>query len=250
MIQFERRGRVAVLKLDRGVPNPIDLELVRELDQALREVKRNPEIQGLVLSSANEKIFSLGFNLPVLFPQSREDFQAFFQAFNRFCLDLYTLPKPTAAALTGHAVAGGCILAISCDLRFIAEGKKSMGLNEVKLGVPVPYVTDRILHQIVGTRKAREILESGDFYPPPVLLEMGLVDRILPAGEVLPQAVEKIAALGSLPPTAFAEIKKNRTEKVMEQILRHREEKDKIFLDLWYAPETRERLKKAMESFK
>jgi enoyl-CoA hydratase/carnithine racemase len=213
-------------------------------------VKRNPEIQGLVLSSANEKIFSLGFNLPVLFPQSREDFQAFFQAFNRFCLDLYTLPKPTAAALTGHAVAGGCILAISCDLRFIAEGKKSMGLNEVKLGVPVPYVTDRILHQIVGTRKAREILESGDFYPPPVLLEMGLVDRILPAGEVLPQAVEKIAALGSLPPTAFAEIKKNRTEKVMEQILRHREEKDKIFLDLWYAPETRERLKKAMESFK
>ncbi|MCX5858596.1 MAG: enoyl-CoA hydratase/isomerase family protein [Proteobacteria bacterium] len=250
MLRIEHDKKVTVLKLDRGIPNPIDLEMVRELDQALREVKQNPEIQGLVLSSANEKIFSLGFNLPVLFPQSREDFQTFFQAFNRFCLDLFTLPKPTAAALTGHAVAGGCILAISCDLRFIAEGKKSMGLNEVKLGVPVPYVTDRILHQIVGTRKAREILESGDFYLPPVLLEMGLVDRVLPAGEVLPRAVEKIAALGALPPPAFAEIKKNRTEKVVEQILRHREEKDKIFLDLWYAPETRERIKQAMENFK
>jgi len=250
MIRIEHDKKVTVLKLDRGVPNPIDLEMVRKLDQALREVKQNPEILGLVLASANEKIFSLGFNLPVLFPQSREDFQTFFQAFNRFCLDLYTLPKPTAAALTGHAVAGGCILAISCDLRFIAEGKKSMGLNEVKLGVPVPYVTDRILHQIVGSRKAREILESGDFFPPPVLLEMGLVDRILPAGEVLTRAVEKIAALGALPPQSFAEIKKNRTEKVVEQILRHREEKDKIFLDLWYAPETRERLKQALESFK
>ena len=250
MIRIEHDKKVTVLKLDRGVPNPIDLEMVRELDQALREVKQNPEIQGLVLASANEKIFSLGFNLPVLFPQSREDFQTFFQAFNHFCLDLYTLPKPTAAALTGHAVAGGCILAISCDLRFIAEGKKSMGLNEVKLGVPVPYVTDRILHQIVGSRKAREILESGDFYQSPALLAMGLVDQVLPGPEVLPKAVEKIAALGALPPQSFAEIKKNRTEKVVEQILRHREEKDKIFLDLWYAPETRERLQQALESFK
>ncbi|MCX5868532.1 MAG: enoyl-CoA hydratase/isomerase family protein [Proteobacteria bacterium] len=249
MLRIEHDKKVAILKLDRGVPNPIDLEMVRELDQALREVKQNPGIQGLVLSSANEKIFSLGFNLPVLFPLSREDFQTFFQAFTRFCLDLYTLPKPTAAALTGHAVAGGCILAISCDLRFIADGKKSMGLNEVKLGVPVPYVTDCILHQILGARPAREIMESGDFYPPLALLEMGLVDRILPVGEVLPQAVEKIAALGALPQPAFAEIKKNRIEKVVERVLQRQEEKEKIFLDLWYAPETRARLKKAMENF-
>lgn len=77
-------------------------------------------------------------------------------------LALYTLPKPVVAAITGHAIAGGCILALCCDYRFISEGRKLMGLNEVKLGVPVPYLADRVLHALVGTRYAREIIESGE----------------------------------------------------------------------------------------
>ena len=71
-------------------------------------------------------------------------------------------------------------MALCCDYRFIAEGRKLMGLNEVKLGVPVPYLGDCILRHLVGARHARDIMDTGDFYHPEVLLQMGMVDQALP----------------------------------------------------------------------
>ncbi|MFH2057592.1 MAG: enoyl-CoA hydratase-related protein [Pseudomonadota bacterium] len=69
----------------------------------------------------------------------------FFQRFNQLTLDLYTLPLPTACAISGHAIGGRNILALTGDYRFMAEGKKRIGLNEIQLGVPVPYLADLIL---------------------------------------------------------------------------------------------------------
>jgi enoyl-CoA hydratase/carnithine racemase len=151
--------------------------------------------------------------------------------------------------MTGHAIAGGCILALCCDYRFIAEGRKLMGLNEIKLGVPVPYLADCVLRHVVGARHAREIVETGEFYGPDKLLQMGVVDQVMPLEQVLPKAIEKAASLGTLPQAAFALIKRNRVEMVEAHILAHLEEKERVFLERWYSPEARERLEEAMEKF-
>ena len=105
---------------------------------------------------------------------------------------LFTFPKPTAAAISGHAIAGGCILTLCCDYRYIAEGRKLMGLNEIKLGVPVPYVADCILRSLVGFRHAREIMESGDFYQPETSFQKGLVDAVLPLENVLAPVASRV----------------------------------------------------------
>ena len=165
------------------------------------------------------------------------------------CLSLYTLPKPTVAAITGHAVAGGCILALCCDYRFIAEGKRLMGLNEIKLGVPVPYLADCVLQSIVGTRNARDMMDTGDFYAPADLARLGLVDEVLPAGDVMPKAIEKAQRLGAWPSPAFALIKRNRVEQIEQRVLARREEKERLFVDGWYSDEARRRLKEATEKF-
>ena len=133
---------VRILKLNRGVTNAINAELLKELEDSLREISNDPEICALVLTSANNKFFSAGFDIPELYPQEPSGFKDFFRSFNRICLDLYTLPCPTVAALTGHTVAGGFILASCCDYRFMAQGKKLCGLNEIQIGVPVPYIAD------------------------------------------------------------------------------------------------------------
>jgi enoyl-CoA hydratase/carnithine racemase len=250
IIQFAHHDHVAVIKLSRGVINAIDLQMVTELSAVLREIKEDPNTIGLVLTSANEKFFSIGLDIPGLFPLSREEFTVFYKAFNRLCIDLFTLPRPTVAAITGHATAGGCILTLCCDYRFLAQGKKLVGLNEVKLGVPVPYPADCILRNSVGGRFARDIMYFGEFFEGRELLQMGLVDEILPPGELIPRAIATAGAVEPSSLEAFAMIKANRVERVKTNILAHLEQKEQYFVARWYAPQTRQRLKAAMEKFK
>jgi enoyl-CoA hydratase/carnithine racemase len=124
-----------------------------------------------------------------------------------------------------------------------------MGLNEIKLGVPVPYPADSILRQIVGVRVAREIVESGEFYQSEELLQMGMVDQVIPLEQVMPKSIEKADSLGALPQAAFARIKQNRVKLTEAQILEHLEEKEQFFIECWYSVESRARLKQAMEKF-
>jgi enoyl-CoA hydratase/carnithine racemase len=249
LISIEYHNKVAVLKLNRGITNAINLQLVNELAENLGSVRDNTDVRSLVLGSSNDKFFAIGFDIPQLFELTKEDFTLFYQSFNRVCIDLYTLPKPTIAAITGHATAGGCILALCCDYRFIAEGRKLMGLNEIKLGVPVPYPADCILRQIVGTPGARKIMDTGEFYQPEALLPMNMVDHVLPLEEVLPKSIEKAAALGALPHQAFKITKRNLVETVEAQILTHLEEKEQLFIECWYSEEARKRLKEAIKKF-
>ncbi len=248
-VHVEYRDKAAIVKLNRGVTNALDLDLVAELAKALRQLRHDSNVDSLVLGSANEKFFSIGFDIPGLFGLSRQEFQTFYQAFNRACLDLFSFPKPTVAALTGHAIAGGCILALCCDYRFMAQGRKFMGLNEIKLGVPVPYPADCVLQQLVGAQIAREISYTGEFYQPEKLLEMGMVDQILSLDQVLPKALERAQLLGAMPREAFAMIKRNRVQVVEEQILARLEQKEGLFIERWYSSSAREQLKAAMEKF-
>jgi enoyl-CoA hydratase/carnithine racemase len=238
-----------IVNLNRGVINALNLELVNRLSEVLGKAKNDPDVHGLVLSSSNEKFFCIGFDIPQLYELDQEGFRSFYRAFNNMCLELYTLPKPTTAAITGHATAGGCILALCCDYRLIAEGKKLMGLNEIKLGVPVPYLADCILQSIVGVPYARNIMESGDFYRPEQSLPMGMVDQVLPLEQVRSQAVEKVKMLGSMNQQAYALIKRNRVETIEAQFLACREEKEKSFLKCWYSDQARQKLKEATEKF-
>ncbi len=249
MIDIDYADKVAVLKLNNGITNGLRLQLLHDLAEALRLLKANPEVRGIVLSSANDKFFSIGFDIPNLYGLTREDFTTFYQTFNRTCLELYTFPRPTVAAITGHAIAGGCILTLCCDYRYIAEGRKLMGLNEIKLGVPVPYPADCFLRQLVGVRIARDVMDNGDFYQPEESLQMGMVDRVLPLEQVLPEAIEKASTLGTLPLAAFALIKRNRVEDVAAQVQARLEEKERLFVERWYSAEARHRLKDAMEKF-
>jgi len=249
MLSVDSQDTVAIVRLSRGVTNALNLELVNELGALLERIEHDAGASALVLGSGSVKFFSIGFDIPHLFELPRHDFQTFFTAFNRVCHRLYTLPKPTVAAITGHAVAGGCILALCCDYRFIADGKKLMGLNEIKLGVPVPYLADCVLRNIIGARHARDMLDSGEFYAPADSLRIGLVDQVLPAGDVMARAVEKARLLGALPPEAFALIKRNRVEQVEQQFLARQEEKGRLFVDAWYSDEARRRLKQAIVKF-
>ena len=249
MILIEHYEQVSVIKLNRDVTNALNPTLIIKIGKILKTLKEDPGVHGIVLSSSNDKFLSIGLDIPELFDLSREDFKKFYHSFNQLCLNLYTFPKPIIAAITGHAIAGGCILALCCDYRFIAEGRKLMGLNEIKLDVPVPYPGDCILRQLVGFRHARDIMESGEFFEPDKLIQFGMADNVLPLDQVIPQSIEKAKLLGSFSQNVFQIIKRNRVEAVEAQILKHLEKKEQLFVDCWYSDETRQQLKAAMKKF-
>jgi enoyl-CoA hydratase/carnithine racemase len=249
LVEKEAKDKVIILSLNRSVTNAINLELIDQIAGQVNECKDDKDCAGIVLTSAGDKFFSIGFDIPSLIGLSQEDFSEFYRGFNRLCIDLYSFPKPAIAAIKGHAVAGGCILTLCCDYRFIAEGRKLMGLNEIKLGVPLPYPADRILRQIVDDGAARRILDTGDFFPPEDTLAMGLVDGVVPLESVIAKSVERIIAIGASSLDAFRSIKHNRTEPVVIDIQSKLVKREEVFMDMWYSSETREKLEEACKKF-
>jgi len=259
MVELNYIEHVAVVKLNRGVTNALNLALFQGLADKLRSAASDPGVSAIVLTSASEKFFSIGFDIPGLFHLPREEFAAIYRDFNLTWMELYTLPKPTVAAITGHAIAGGCILALCCDYRLMSSGRlssggggergKLIGLNEIKLGVPVPFLVDCILRDLVGTRTARDIVETGEFFIAEQALEMGLVDRVTPQDEVLPASIEKARMLGTLPQEAYRIMKQNRVESTAQRILGQWEDRQRMFVDRWYSDAARQQLNAAMEKF-
>ena len=124
-----------------------------------------------------------------------------------------------------------------------------MGLNEIKLGVPLPYPADRILRQIADDRTARQVLDTGDFFPPEDTLAMGLVDEVVPLEQVVGKAVEKVQSIQSSSLNAFTLIKNNRIENVVSEIRSGLAAREETFIDMWYGEEARKKLNAALEKF-
>jgi len=242
--------KVAVVRMDSSTINPISFELIGEMADAIKKVRDDEDITGLVLASANDKFFSIGFDLPNIIDIPDDELRRFYRLFDRLCLDLYSLPKPTISAITGHAIAGGCILALCTDQRIIADGRRLMGLNEIDLGLPVPSTTWCILKDLVGGRTARTIVKTGQLYGPDDCLRMGLVDTVAPVEAVLPKAMEAVKALGAKPGEDLVAMKRQRTGPVEKEARAMFEQNEKDFLACWRSEEGRKRLRKALDAFK
>ncbi len=247
-VKVEVVNGVAVLKMGGEKKNPINPELVSDLGEAVEHVRESDEVRGVVLTSDDERFFSIGLDVPRLIDYDRKEFREFIRNFNLVCLEIYTLPKPVVAAINGHAIAGGCILALCCDYRFMSQEKCLIGLNEIRLGLSVPYLPQRILQQM-DWKLARELVYGGDFYSPDRALEMGVVDAIFPKDELVDRSIERAKSLGELPSEAFSVVKEIRTMKVKEECMSILEKDVDAFTSLWFSEEAQKRLREVVKSF-
>ena len=245
-VLIESHREIAILRLNNGVTNAISPDLIDDLSEKLITVEK--DFQGVILAGG-EKFFCIGFDLPALLILDRIEMTDFFNKFNHLLLSLFTLPLPTCCPISGHAIAGGNILALTCDYRYAASGEKLIGLNEIKLGVPVPYLADLMLRQIVGDQTATEILYSGEFMTTPEAKQLGLVNEIFPQTDVEGQAIKKVKELITLPQAAFSEIKANRVEKIMQRYEENCMQKNEKILDCWFSEPVQELLKEASKKF-
>src|SRR5262249_41345583 len=117
--------------------------------------------------------------------------------------DLAASPVPVVAALTGHSPAGGTVLALMSDHRVLAQGAFVIGLNEVRVGLPVPEVLVRALAFVVGERRAADLATRGLLLGPDEALRVGLVDELAPVADVVPRALAHAREILALPRAAM-----------------------------------------------
>jgi enoyl-CoA hydratase/carnithine racemase len=227
---------VAIVTLDRPRANAIDPTLVAELRRAVADAADAP---ALVLTSS-QSLFSAGWDLPSVHAFGREEMSRFLGDFTGLMRELFVFDGPVVAALPGHAIAGGLILASAADERIAAEGKGEFGLSEVALGVPIPRACYEIFRHLLGDRGAERIAAAGDNVSAARALEMGLLDRIVPAADLLNAAVERARQLAGRSRAAYAEIKRRSRAETLA--LFDRAAEGDPFLDFWFSEEARRRI--------
>jgi Delta3-Delta2-enoyl-CoA isomerase len=233
-------GTVTVT-LSRGKVNAINEEFVAELSAQMRALRDDPAVTAVILTGRG-KFFSFGLDVPELFDRSPEQFADFLGDFCRLYLDLFTFPKPLVASINGHAVAGGCILALACDYRImLAEGPK-IALNESTLGASLFAGTVEMLKYAVGNRNAQEILLTGNMYTPSQALAMGLVDQLVDPDRLLPAAAQKAKEFSANYGPNFESLKHLLRQPTADSIDRREPASIQEFVRIWYLPETREKI--------
>lgn len=246
VVSTEIKDEIALVKMENGVTNPINFELISDLESAVDRVRDN--CRGMILTG-NNKFFSIGFDLPSLMPLKRDEFTEFITRFENLILSIFTLPFPTICTIAGHAAGGGNIIALTGDYRYMVNGKKRIGLNEVDLGSTVPYIADIILRQLVGDRFATEMLYGGELLSADAAKDIGLIDLIAHEESLEEEAMNKLKKFAGKPKSGLAEIKETRVRNIKRNYSKNGTLKIKNLVDIWYLPETRALLAKASEKF-
>jgi enoyl-CoA hydratase/carnithine racemase len=205
-VRVETDGPVATIRIDRPPANALAKPVSLELSEAAQVVSEDEAIRAVVVWGG-EQLFAAGADIKVMVDYGPAEVAPDVAALERACRDLEAVPKPVIAAINGFALGGGCEVALACDLRFAAEDAR-IGLPEIRLGViPGAGGTQR-LPRLVGLARARDLILSGRHVDAEEALEIGLVDRVIPAAETYAAAVEEARRFASGPTRAYAAAKR------------------------------------------
>ena len=236
-IRTENLDGLLVITMSRGSANPLNAAMIAEFHEAL-SMARADDVRGLVLASDRPKFFSAGFDVKEVFAYGREEMTDYFGSFMDLYEGLFRLPKPVVGAISGHSVAGGSVLALTCDERVMADGPFQFALNEVNLGVVLPPGVIRMAVDAIGVHDARGLFLSGEALTPQRALAIGLASELAPPEKVLERAMARVRALCEKPAAAFGAIKQ-----ILIEVAGHdsegadRRHLDR-FVDHWFSAES------------
>jgi enoyl-CoA hydratase/carnithine racemase len=238
---------VHVLRLARPPVNALDPALCVALREAV-EVALAEGAEGLVLAGG-PKVFSAGLDVPhlVSLGDDRQALRTAWEAFFDAARALAGSPVPVAAAIAGHAPAGGCVLALCCDHRVMARSPEPdkpflIGLNETRVGLAVPAGIADLMRRTVGARRAERMLVAGDMLDGDAALAAGLVDEVVEPDAVLPRATAWLRGLLQLPRQPMLGTRALLRADLQEAVSPRRLTLE-TFLDQWQQPDTQAALR-------
>jgi enoyl-CoA hydratase/carnithine racemase len=249
-IRTETDDRLLIITMARGKANALNAEMVEEMNATIASAASEDQVRGVVIASDRPRFFSGGFDAMEVFQYDRETMTEFFGRFIDLYEGLVNLPKPVVASVSGHAFAGGAVLALASDARVMARGPFGFALNEINLGLALPPGMIRMAAAAVGARCAREMVLEGVTFTPQQSLDAGLASELADSEAVLEQAVERARELAAKPPLTFATIKRSLNE-VTGRIAPDGDRAHlSAFIEHWFSAESKHHRQTLIESLR
>lgn len=246
-IKVTIKDKIAILGLDRDRSNAINSEMVSELYQMVRNIEKDDTIAGLILTG-KEGFFSAGLDLIELYNYDEEKIRDFWIDFLNLVTALASFKKPMIAAISGHSPAGGCVLALCCDYRVMAEGKFIIGLNEVPVGIIIPESIFHLYAFWLGNAPAYRFMLEGKLLNNEEALAAGLVDEVVKPESILYAAERKMLKYIQLERATWQQSKVNLRAELLKKVSEDPTEILEIMLKQWWSPSTRSILKTIIQN--
>lgn len=245
MIKQIQHGAIRELRLDRPPVNALSPELILALGNAI-QVAPGEDARALILSGAPGR-FSGGLDIPLLLGLDRSVMAGVWRDFYRLLGAIAGSTVPIVAAITGHAPAGGTVLALFCDWRVMADGDYKIGLNEVQVGIPLPPVILAGLRRLVGPHQAERLAVSGELLSPQEALRLGLVDELTSPERVVDRALEWCQGLVALPAEAMTSTRRQARADLVAIFESSLEPELQRVIETWWSPSTQGTLRALAE---
>jgi enoyl-CoA hydratase/carnithine racemase len=233
---------IARVALSRGKVNAINEKVVDELTDCFRALSYDPSVTAVILTGEG-KFFTFGFDIPEFLSYTKEAFVRYLTKFTGLYTDIFLYPKPVVAALNGHTIAGGCMLAIACDYRIMVPGNAKISLNEINFSSSVFAGSVELMKLLLGQKQAETALLGGAMYSAEEALQLGLIDRIAAAADLGNAAMAKAREFAAQDSAAFRSIKKLLRQATAEEMMKREKASILEFIDIWYSEKTWKGLK-------
>ena len=235
MIDLDTRGGVAVLRMTHGKANALDLELCGALLARLDECRASAT-RALVITGEG-RMFSAGVDLPRVVDGGPSYVRAFIPVLNAALNALFAFPKPVVAAVNGHAIAGGCVIACAADYRLMAREPGRIGIPELLVGVPFPVTPIEIMRFVAPPQHLQALIYRGLTLTADAALQHGLVDAVVDPDRLRDEAIAVAEAMAAVPAATFTLTKAQLRDPAMQRI-RAGAAVDAAVEDAWAGEET------------
>jgi len=241
MIEIEERAGTAIVTLVHGRANALDTEFCASITDAFFKLKKSPA-RAVVLTGRGG-IFSAGVNLIRARDGGPRYVRKLLPVLNKMFDTVFYFPKPVVAAINGHAVAGGCVLACCADARLMARDAGRMGITELLVGLPFPALAFEVMRFVAMPPDLPALLYTGETFPPPDAIDRGLIDEIVEPSVLLDRAVAAAQTLAALSPEAFAVTKRQLRLDVTDRMKKHGRRVDADVMKIWASPKATETIR-------
>lgn len=227
---------IVVLTMTHGKANALDIEFCDALAARFNDLRKS-DTKAVVLTGQG-RIFSAGVDLKRLSAGGAAYIRRFLPALHRLYEAVFFYPKPVIAAVNGHAIAGGCVLACCADRRIMGRDAGRIGVTEILVGVPFPALAFEVVRFAVPPRYLPEFTLSGATYATDEALRRGWVDEVTEPSKLIDDAISVARELSRLSPAAFAQTKSQVRQPAIERLQKSGEATDKEVTEIWAAPAT------------
>lgn len=241
MIDLSRSDEIATLRFVHPPVNALDLEFMEAILRGLDEAESS-EARALIVTGEGIA-FSAGADLFRVLDEGEDYIERAGATMTRVFERLFRFPKPTVAAVNGHAIAGGSVLVCACDYRIASAGNHRLGFSELAVGVPFPSWALEIVRFAVGSQHVRRLALIARTVSVDEALEVGIVDESVPSGELMDRATAAARRLARVPRETYELTKRALVAPAVERVARYGGEHDQEVARLWASEEVQEAIR-------